>query len=164
MYGRGELTLWNNKMKQWGMKTLRRGIVRSTKPHYCFRLWVMMLNQKHQRYFIISSISFFFKDEKLLLLQAWWNIFFLLHKHLCECSAHDDGFSAMSFYKKRLIDSSQPLDDNLFLWKCRLYHCDIFLPTFCQYLVWKKLHITRRIQLVLPPLPFRSVMSLSCLW
>lgn len=28
------------------------------------------------------------------------------------------------------------LSMSTFLWKC-LYHCDIFLPTFCQYLVWE---------------------------
>lgn len=52
--------------------------------------------------------------KRLLLLQTFS---FFSHKHLCcECAAHD-GFSAMFLFlnKERLVDSSQPLNDDLSL-------------------------------------------------
>lgn len=51
-----------------------------------------------------------------------------------------------------------------FLSRCSLYSCDIFLPTFCQYLGLKGCILTRRIQLFFFFPLLRSVKFLSCVW
>lgn len=50
------------------------------------------------------------------------------------------------------------LSMSTFLWKC-LYHCDIFLPTFCQYLVWEVAYYP--LYPAFCSCPFTCVMSLS---
>lgn len=66
---------------------------------------------------------------------------------------------AFVFYKKHLGDLSMIT----FLSRCSLYSCDIFLPTFCQYLGLKSCILTHRIQLCnpSPTSSLRSVMFLS---
>lgn len=54
------------------------------------------------------------------------------------------GFSAVSYLTGSIWVTSQWLT---FLSRCSLYSCDIFLPTFCQYLGLKGCILNRRIQL-----------------
>lgn len=97
--------------------------------------------------------------KRLLLLQTFS---FLSHKHLCcECAAHD-GFSAMFLFlnKERLVDSSQPLNDDLSLKMLFVSLWYIFLPTCCQYLGLKSC-ILPIISSFLFLYPFRLVLSRS---
>lgn len=110
-----------------------------------------------------QHVFFFFfplQVERLMLLQAYRNIFSLLHKHLCwwfQCNVLFFFFFIRSIWATLLN-----LSMITFLWKCCLYHCDIFLPTFCQYLVWEVAYYPLYPSFFLfPPLPFGHVMFLS---
>lgn len=130
-------------------------------------LWVTVLHLKHLHYFIISNrFCFFLPVERLLLLLAYWkwSVFYISISVGSECSAHDDGFSAMSFYKKQLFSTSQwkPFSENVL--------CIIvifFYLHFCQYLVWKVAYLPIISSFLSPFVffSFRSVKSLfSCRW
>lgn len=115
-------------------------------------LWVTVLHLKHLHYFIISNRFFFFflLVERLLLLLAYWkwSVFYISISVASECSAHDDGFSAMSFYKKRLFSTSQwkPFSENVL--------CIIVIFFYLHFVsIWfEKLHIYPLYPAFCPPL------------
>lgn len=144
-----------------------QGIVRSNKPHllYClvYGSWCYI---RDLHYFIISYIFFFLS---LLKLKGCCSIrhieifSFFLHKHLSICVGC---FSAMSFYKKRLVNSSQtsqwlPFSENVV--------CIIVIFFYLPFVsIWfEKLHIAHCIQLFIFSSLFQICnvpLSLSCLW
>lgn len=87
---------------------------------------------------MISNFFFFFQVERLLLLQMYWNIFFLLPKHLWWVSVQLMMMVSVQcpFFKEafgRLVSTSQwlPFSEDVCIIVIFFY-----LP-FCQYLVWK---------------------------
>lgn len=84
------------------------------------------------------TFFFFFQVERLLLLQMYWNIFFLLPKHLWWVSVQLMMMVSVQclFFKEafgRLVSTSQwlPFSEDVCIIVIFFY-----LP-FCQYLVWK---------------------------
>lgn len=136
-------TLWNNKMKQWSMKKLCGAIKGLYAPTHliCFIAWFMGHDVALKRPTLLHNFQhfFFLQVERLLLLQAYWNTFFLLHKHLCRWWVFSSWwwFQCNVVFIRSVWSTLLNLSMITFLWKCCLYHCDIFLPTFCQYLGWK---------------------------
>lgn len=104
---------------------------------------------------------FFFQVERLLLLQMYWNIFFLLHKHLWWVSVQLMMMVSVQcpFLKKRLVNLSQPLNDYLSL---KMFVSLWYFSTYLFVSIWfEKLHIAHCYPAFFHLLPFRSVMSLS---
>lgn len=139
--------MWSNKVKQWRSSPNFSDIL------HLLVSWVLMLPWKDRLYFIISNLFSFFLGLKTKPVRRVG--IFPLIKHLFwwfQCRA-------FVFYKKHLGDLSMIT----FLSRCSLYSCDIFLPTFCQYLGLKSCILTHCIQLCNPPPPssLRSVMFLS---
>lgn len=144
-----------------------QGIVRSTKPHllYClvYRSWCY-LEKTYTTSSFPTCFFFFFAPFKL----KGWCSFRRIEIFSLSCiSICVGGFSAMSFFFffffiRSIWATLLNLSMITFLWKCCLYHCDIFLPTFCQYLVWEVAYYPLYPSFFLfPPLPFGHVMFLS---
>lgn len=141
-----------------------QGIVRSTKPHLLYSLVYRSWCYLEKTYTTSSFPTCFFfsplQVERLMLLQAYRNIFSLLHKHLCwwfQCNV-----LFFFFYKKHLGDSSQPLNDYLSLkmlfvslWYFSTYLLSVFGLRSCI------LPIVSIFFFFSPPLPFGHVMFLS---
>lgn len=170
--GSGGLTLWNNKMKQWSMKKLCGPIKGLYAPPnlICFIAWFIghdVILKRPTLLHHFQHVFFFFPPFKL----KGWCSFRRIEIFSLSCiSICVGGFSAMSFFFFFFIRSIWATLLNLsmitFLWKCCLYHCDIFLPTFCQYLVWEVAYYPLYPSFFsFPPSSFRTCnVPLSCIW
>lgn len=133
-------------VKHWGFKgceAIKRSSEEAlqTSPTYFICLshgsWCYL--EKTDSTLLFPTCSLFFSVKKPPIRRVG---IFPLIKHLFwwfQCRA-------FVFYKKHLGDLSMIT----FLSRCSLYSCDIFLPTFCQYLGLKSCILTHRIQLCNP--------------